>query len=235
MIRPEKLPTGLFIVVLCGSAAAQTNSGLRAADESAIRALTGDYAQTLSECDAEGFADLFVPGIGFFASGFRGRMEGRAELIELVESERHCVAAPGSAESQRQGGSSVPEVDIQFFGAGASGVANLGAAEYQDTYFQTDAGWRFGSRTVILAAEKDLGIDADGLAAIQDLAGREAGSFYETMEDGRQRLLTSGVRVSVENGQINGRVFLDGGGYRDEVYEQVAAGDWRVVSSVAND
>src|SRR5579862_4504173 len=80
-------------------------------DLSAIQALTAQYAQALSGCRAEEFADLFVPETGAFASGFRGRMVGRERLIALVQSERQCIATPGK-QATRPGGAAGPSVSI---------------------------------------------------------------------------------------------------------------------------
>ena len=52
------------------------------------------YAQALSRCRAEEFADLFVPETGYFASGFRGRMVGRERLIALVRERAAMHCAP---------------------------------------------------------------------------------------------------------------------------------------------
>ena len=50
----------------------------------------------------------------------------------------------------------------------------LGTAEYQDEYVKTAQGWRFASRTVIIAAEKAAGLDARGMLAIQRLGGERS-------------------------------------------------------------
>jgi hypothetical protein len=227
--------SSLFIAALAtaGASLAQTPASLSAADESAIRALGASYSSTLAECRAEDYAGLFAPVTGYFASGFRGRMLGRDELIALVESERHCQAPAGAAPAARPGGATPPAVVLEATASGARGVTTLGAAEYQDEYVKTAAGWRFASRTVILAAEKAAGVDAQDLLAIERLSGAELGDFYEAGENGaRGRLLTSGVRVSVVDGEVTGRAFLKGGGYYDDVYEKLPSGEWRVKSRV---
>jgi hypothetical protein len=226
--------SGLFIAALAmaGASVAQTPAPLTAADESAIRALGASYSSTLAECRAEGYADLFVPGTGYFASGFRGRMVGREKLIALVRSERHCIA-PASTPAPRPGGGNPPAVALEATASGARGLTTLGTAEYQDEYAKTPDGWRFASRTVILATEKAAGIEAADLLAIERLSGTKLGDFYDAGENGAQgRLLTSGVRVNVSGTEVTGRAFLKDGGYNDEVYEKVGPGEWRVKSSV---
>jgi len=121
---------------------------------------------------------------------------------------------------------------IEATAAGARGVANLGMAEYQDQYVKTPSGWRFASRTVLIAPEKAAGLDANELVAIDRLGAAKIGDYYEADANGVKRLMTSGVRVSVSGTEVKGRAFLKAGGYDDEVYEKVAPGQWRVKSSV---
>ncbi len=56
------------------------------------------------------------------------------------------------------------------------------------------------------------------------------GDHYEADKNGVMRLLTSGVKVTVKDGKVNGRAYLKDGGYDDQVYEKVD-GKWRVKSS----
>jgi hypothetical protein len=192
----------------------------------------GSYSRALGECRAEDFANLFAPETGYFASGFRGRMVGRDRLVALVESERHCIAPAANAGAGRPGGGNGPTVEIEATAGGARGVASLGTAEYQDEYVKTPAGWRFASRTVLIAAEKSAGLDAQELLAIDRLGGAKLGDYYEADQNGVKRLMTSGVRVSVSGAEVRGRAFLKAGGYDDEVYEKIGPGQWRVKSSV---
>ena len=213
------------------SAFAQPATSLSADDRSAIQALMTQYAQALFGCRAAEFADLFVPESGYFASGFRGRMVGRGQLIALVESEPHCVASNGKTTPARAGGTNGPTVAIEATADGVRGVADLGSGEYQDEYLKTPRGWKFASRSVIIAAEKAAGLDARGILAIQHLGGAKLGDHYEADSNGVQRLMTSGVRISVSGDQVSGRAFLKDGSYDDQVYERLGAGDWRVKSS----
>jgi hypothetical protein len=216
-------------------AIAQPAATLTVDDRAAIQALMTQYSQALGACRATEFADLFVPETGAFASGFRGRMVGRERLIALVESERHCVAATtGKGPAARPGSANAPAVEIEPTATGARGIANLGTAEYHDEYTKTPQGWRFTSRTVIVAAEKAAGVDAAAMLAIQLLGGRlgseKLGDRYEADANGVPRLMTSGVRIGVTGGQVTGRAFLQSG-YDEEVYERLGNGEWRVKSS----
>lgn len=96
---------------------------------------------------------------------------------------------------------------------------------------KTPQGWRFASRTVITAGEKAAGLDAREVLAIQRLGGDKLGDHYEADQNGVQRLMTSGVKVSVSGGQVTGRAYLKDGSYNDEVYEKAGPGEWRVKSS----
>jgi hypothetical protein len=218
------LALAALLVATCAAAQAQS---LTDADKSAIQALSASYMTALSGCKAEEFADLFVPDTGAFASGFRGRMVGREKLILLVQSERHCTGE----QPARPGGANPPTVAIDATKFGAHGVANLGTAEYQDEYVKTAKGWKFASRTVVVAAEKAAGLDEREMLAIQKLAGTRAGDFRQPDPTGVARLLTSGVRITAKDGEVTGRVFLKDGGYDDEIYEKVGPGQWRVKSS----
>jgi hypothetical protein len=216
-------------LLLASTTSAQVQPSLSAADRTAIQELVTSYATQLFACDAEGFADLFVPDTGYFASGFRGHMVGRARLIALVESERHC--APGAAPTNRPGGQSGPTVELEITPDGVFGLADLGTAEYRDEYRNTPQGWKFQARTVIIAAEKAAGLDAADLLAINRLGGSRLGDHYEADAAGVDRLIASGVAIGVSDDAITGRAYLKGGGYNDEVYEQLASGEWRVKSS----
>ena len=215
----------LVVAYLCASASAQSVS---ADDRAAIAQLTTSYLAALNACQAEDFADLFVPGTGVFASGFRGRMVGREKLVLLVQSERHCT---GEQPARPGGGNSAPAIDIEPTKGGARGVVHLGTAEYEDEYAKTPQGWKIASRTVVIATDKAAGLDAREMLAIQKLAGTRASDFYQPDPKGVSRLLTSGVRTAARDGQVIGRVFLQDGSYDDEVYEKTGPGQWRVKSS----
>jgi hypothetical protein len=211
------------------SAAFAQPPDLSSADRSAIQELAASYAQALAACRAEDFANLFAADDGYFASGFRGHFAGHEKLIALVQSERHCSA--DTAPAARPGGANAPTVELDVMADGVRGIVHLGSAEYQDEYTNTPAGWRFASRTVVIAGETAAGLDARDMLAINQLGGAELGEYYEADQSGTARLLTVGTRINVEDGKITGRAFLKGGGYNDEVYEELGPGRWRVKSS----
>lgn len=221
----------LYVVALLAgltAAGSRAQTTLTDADHTAIQELVSKYASALGACNAEEFADLFTAD-GVFASGFRGRMAGRDRLIKLVQSERQCTNPNPNAKGG--GARPGPSVTLEATALGARGVANAGTAEYQDEYAKTPQGWRFASRTVITNPEKAAGLDAKELIAIEQLAGGTLGDYYEADQNGVQRLMTSGVRVGVANGQVTGRAFWKAGGYDDQVYEKIGPGQWRVKSS----
>jgi len=134
---------------LMDQGAAPGGSSFSNGDRAEIQSLSEKYLRALNACAAEDYAALFAPGAYFFST-FRGRIEGREKLIELVRSERHCQ--PGAAP--RQGGTAAP-VTIEPTASGAHGLAilanNTGA--YDDTYVKTAQGWRFASRNVLTPQE----------------------------------------------------------------------------------
>jgi len=221
----------LAACLAAASAIAQPAPSLTPDDRTAIQSLMTQYAQALSACRAEDFADLFVPGTGAFASGFRGRMVGRDRLIALVQSERNCVSPSTKAAPARPGGATGPTTVLDITSSGIRGIATLGATEYQDEYVKTPQGWRFASRTVITGPEKAAGLDAAGIVAIQRLGGPQIADHYEPDQNGVQRLMTSGVKVTASADQVTGRAYLKDGSYDDQVYEKLAPGQWRVKSS----
>jgi hypothetical protein len=147
----------LLAAAMCGGVAGAAQlPTLSERDRAEIQQLSADYLRALNACAAEEYAALFASG-AWFESTFRGRIEGRDQLIALVRSERHC--APGAAP--RQGGAAAP-VTIEATAAGAKGLAVLAnnAGAYDDRYVRTPQGWRFASRSVLtpkeLAARPEL-------------------------------------------------------------------------------
>ena len=224
---------GLLVTLpwLSTLAIAQVPTTVKPDDASAIQGLVSSYAQALSACRAEEFADLFVPQTGYFASGIRGQVVGRERLIALVQSERHCTAPAGATPAARPGGTAGPTVALEVTPAGVRGIADLaGAGQYQDEYVKTPQGWRFASRTVVTPAEKTAGLDAAEMSAIRRLAGSELIDYYVADQSGVKRFRTSGVAIGVAGGAVTGRVYLKAGGYYDDVYEKVRPGEWRIKS-----
>ena len=224
-----KLALPLALLLSAAQAFAQTP--LSPEDTTAIQGLASGYARALAACNAEEYAELFAPGTGYFASGFRGQVVGRERLIALVQSERHCIAAPGTPAAVRPGGPNGPTVVLEITSAGVRGIADLGrAGQYQDDYVKTPKGWRIQSRTVLTPAEKAVGLDAGELAAIWRAAGAEFADYYVADQNGVKRLRTSGVAIGVSDGAVTGRAYLKDGGYYDDVYEKTGPGQWRIKS-----
>jgi len=224
---------GFLIVglMLCRTAGAQAPAALTADDRTAIQALVTGYARALGACAAEDFADLFAPDTGYFASGIRGQITGRQRLMALVQSERHCIASPGTTPAARPGGGNGPTVAIEVTSGAVRGVADLGAAgQYQDEYVKTPKGWKFAARTVLIPAEKAAGLDAGEMAAIQRLAGPELADYYVADQNGVKRLRTSGVAITVSASGVTGRAYQKSGGYCDDVYEKLGPAQWRIKS-----
>ena len=217
----------IAVVVCSTSAAGQTPRAVTAQDKAEIQALVTSYARALGSCAASEFADLFAPGTGYFASGFRGQVVGRERFIAMVESERHCItAAAGAAPASRPG----PTVVVDVTPAGVFGVADLGAAgHYEDEYVRTPKGWRFAARTVITPAEQAAGLNAREMIAIRRLASgpMDADDFWAAGQDGVKRFRSAGVVILVSGGAVTGRVYLKDGGRYDDVYEKSASGQWR--------
>lgn len=220
------LTTGVLLLY-AGTAAGQTLQTLTEQDEADIQALVAGYARALGGCDATGFADLFGD-TGYFASGFRGQVSGRARLVALIESERQCISAPNPNRGARP--LNAPTVAIEVTPSGVFGIADLGnAGQYEDQYVKTPGGWRFAARTVIIPAEKAAGLDAAEMLAIRRLASGEedAEEFWAPGQDGVRRFESAGVVIGVSDGTVTGRVHLQDGGYYDDVYEKTPGGYWR--------
>ena len=150
-------------------------------------------------------------------------------LFRSVESERHCTTPQAGGGG---GGGNVPDVVLRVDGGRVLGVADLGTAEYQDEYVRTDRGWRFASRTVLLASEKAAGLDAAGLLAIQSFERPPVADQYRDDPNGVPRLLASGIVVTVDGDRVQGRAPLESGRTLTEIYEKNATGDWVIASSM---
>jgi hypothetical protein len=133
-------------------------------DRAEIQQLVSRYAVALSSCAAKEYSELFTPDGVFATDDFRGArhrelygksatLTGRTQLVELVRTEEHCLAAKSTAatapaaRTQRP----VPSVVITPTREGATGTATLGGGgRYEDVYVKTPEGWRFKSRTVFM-------------------------------------------------------------------------------------
>jgi len=230
----------LVLVVAASTAgsAAPQGEALTAQDRAEIQELVARYARALGDCAAEAYADLFLPGTGYFASNIRGEVTGRDRLIALVRSERHCVpaaTAAANAPAQPPRANSVPTVVLEATPAGVIGRADLGTAgSYVDEYARTREGWRFRSRTVVSRQEQAANLTAHDFAAIRRLAGTDLGQFedvYVAGADGVKRFRTSGVALGLSPDGVTGRAVVKGdGGRYDDVYVRTAAGGWRFKS-----
>jgi hypothetical protein len=220
----------LQAMLVFASCLAHAQTSVTAEDRAEIQSLAARYSQALGSCDADGFAHLFAPESGFFASGFRGKVVGRERLVALVESERHCLAPNPEGTRGRPVGQNVPAVSLETGSGGVFGVVDLGAVgQYEDEYVRTATGWRFASRTVVTQAERAAGLDAREMTAIRALsADLPASDRYVDGENGKPRFMSSGVVIRVDAGLVGGRVHLDGGAYYDDVYERTAPHEWRV-------
>src|SRR5215468_12016001 len=112
-----------IVVMLCSlTTAGQAQQVLTDQDKQEIQALVTSYARALGSCAANEYADLF--DTGYFASGFRGQVAGRARLIAMVQSERQCINASGATQAPRP--SNGPTVVFNVTPNGVFGVADLG-------------------------------------------------------------------------------------------------------------
>jgi hypothetical protein len=220
----------IVAILVSSNAEAQAPQPLTAQDRADIQGLVTGYARALGSCAAGEYADLFAD-TGYFASGFRGQVAGRERLVAMVQSERQCITAPGTAPAARSGNG--PTVVIDVTPTAIRGIADLGTAgAYEDEYIKTPKGWRFAARTVITPAEKAAGLDAKEMLAIRRLAGgpNDAEDFWAPGQDGVKRFRSAGVVIIVTSGAVAGRVYLKDGGYYDDVYEKTAQGHWRFKS-----
>jgi hypothetical protein len=199
---------------------------LAAQDRAEIQQLAVNYGKALGTCAAEDYARLFEPD-GVFASGPRGTVSGRAALIALVESERHCN---GTGERVAR---PAPTMEIEAVpgGAAAKGMLGPDGSYVDDTYVKTKNGWRFKLRQVITGREKTAKLAGPDFVAIRRLAGAGDSSHGDLWVNtaGGWRFRSSGVVIAVAEAGITGRVFLKGGGRYDDLYTNTPNG-WRFQS-----
>ena len=222
-----------LLAALALSTSVDAQNTLTPQDRAEIQELTAKYARTLGGCAAEEYADLFAPDTGYFASNIRGEVVGRARLIALVQSERHCTTPQANAAPR-----TVPTVVIEMSATGPIGRADLGAkvGQYDDEYVKTPRGWRFKSRTVMTAQELAAGLTVQDVRTIRRLAGSDLGQFddvYVAGEDGVKRFRASGVATGLSAEGMTGRAFLkNNGGHYEDVYVKTPEGTWRFKSRV---
>jgi hypothetical protein len=199
-------------------------------DKAEIQSLVTGYAKALSSCAATDYADLFGD-TGYFASGFRGQVAGRARLIAMVQSERQCINTAPTPQTTRP--VNAPTVVLNITPTGVYGIADLGnAGRYEDEYVKTPKGWRFASRTVLTPAEQAAGLSAAAMKEIQRLASspQDAEEVWASGQDGVKRFQSAGVVIRVSAGTVSGRVSLRDGGHYEDVYERDTQGNWRFTS-----
>jgi hypothetical protein len=219
---------GLFCAV--SIVAGQAPQTVTDQDKAEIQALVTGYAKALGTCAVNDYADLFGDS-GYFASGFRGHVDGRASLIAMVQSERQCINATPATQTTRPVNG--PTVVLNVTPAGVYGIADLGnAGRYEDEYVKTSKGWRFAARTVLTPAEQSAGLTAAAMLEIRRLAAgpQDAPEVWAAGQDGVKRFRSAGVVINVSAGSVTGRVSLKDGGHYDDVYEKAAQGHWRFKS-----
>jgi len=233
MIRTHMIAASALLAAFALSASLGAQTALTTEDRAEIQELTAKYARTLGGCAAEEYADLFAPDTGYFASNIRGEVVGRARLIALVQSERHCTTPQANAAPR-----TVPTVIIEMTQAGVVGRADLGekVGRYDDEYVKTSRGWRFKSRTVMTAQELAAGLTVQDVRAIRRLAGTDLGQFddvYVPGPDGVKRFRASGVAMGLSAEGVTGRAFLKkNSGHYEDVYVKTPEGTWRFKSRV---
>jgi hypothetical protein len=139
---------------------ARQASTLAPQDRAEIQELVARYQRALSTCASQEYASLFVPDGVFISDDFRGKrhremygpnggkLVGRAQLAELVETEDFCIDT-----SQRRASrpSTPPSVVIVPMHGGAKGTIELAnKTRYEDEYVKTLEGWRFKVRKVVM-------------------------------------------------------------------------------------
>jgi len=212
-------------------------------DRQQIEELITKYARALSSCAPEQWADLYASSGGYFGSGSRGHVTGRARLAALVRSEPACVRPAPS----RSGSRLPPKANIQIDPSpdGAVGKITLGGgAYYQDAYVKTPAGWRFRSRNVVSAQEAAAHLTVEDFTQIRTLAGEHLGAFEDLYTDGASaphssatpgggpgRLFrASGLVITLSPEGVRGKAYLGGeNGFYDDLYVRTSAG-WRFAS-----
>src|SRR5262245_53507342 len=139
-----KIRMMLIVAVLFSPVAkGQAPQVLSDQDKTEIQALVTGYARALGGCAVNDYAELFAD-TGYFASGFRGQVAGRARLIAMVQSERQCASAGTSGATPPTRPVNAPTAVLNVTAAGVYGIADLGAAgHYEDEYVKTPKGWRF--------------------------------------------------------------------------------------------
>jgi hypothetical protein len=188
-----------YFVAACGiagvvaTASLSAQAALTAKDKEDIQALSASYARTLGSCAAEEYAGLFTAD-GIFYSGFRGSLQGKGELMALVQSERHCQ--PGAERPARPGGTGAPALQFGAIeprpgGAAATVTLPNNGGAYEDTYAKTATGWRFLNRSYYMPRElaaraggKPI-LSAEDVLEIQEIVARYGNYLDSGAEAGK--------------------------------------------------
>ena len=160
---------GLTFVVRCAIGQAQSNAAVKAGitpdDRAAIEQLLTHYAQALSGCASNEYADLFTPDGTFASDDFRGgrhrelygksaTLSGHEKLVQLVETEEFCLnpeQRAARATARARSAPSFANLDLQRTPDGVRGILPLGnGGRYEDVYVKTAGGWKFKSRSVVM-------------------------------------------------------------------------------------
>jgi len=158
---PSRLTTTCLALLACGTLiSARQGPTLTAQDRAEIQELVARYQRALTTCASQEYASLFVPDGVFISDDFRGKrhremygpnggkLVGRAQLAELVDTEDFCIDK--SQQRASSSGTPVPVVIVPAPG-GAKGTIRLpNKGRYEDEYVKTSDGWRFKVRKVIM-------------------------------------------------------------------------------------
>jgi hypothetical protein len=157
---------GALVWSIANVAHAQAKPELAPADYIAIQQLVSKYAYAIDECTNRGYdyADLYTADGAFYTSRngkISNRFEGREKLAEAARGGRpDCTDVPWAGIKHML----VNHVIEPATGGGATGKVYLIAigldgepgkveaqGRYDDVYVKTPQGWRFKTRTHVLA------------------------------------------------------------------------------------
>jgi hypothetical protein len=203
-------------------------------DRAEIELLSARYALALGMCAADTYAGLFSAPGGWFASGSRGRVEGREKLVEFIRSYDCNYSSAGVAPPHAPNVAVPYKLVIEPSREGATGKAYYNGGYYDDVYVKTQAGWRFRARTVITLKERAAGLGAEDFDEIRRLAETNGGPYadvYEPTAQGRRFRSANVVITPTAEGAKGTAYLLPGDGYYEDVYVKTQAG-WRFRSRV---
>jgi hypothetical protein len=225
---------------------AQGTETLAEKDRQEILQLLSTYRTALFDCHAEQYADLFATPGGYFASGPRGEVRERQDLIDMTLGYDRCRPNPpaNSAEPATNPnaarGPALPDPVIEWAPEGAKGhiVNSRGGGYYDDVYVKTPKGWKFKSRNVISDEEVTAKLTTQDFIDIRQLAGDDHGHYENLYGEfrsvmGPRNLIsapfrTAGLRLVPVAGGVAGLAYLrDNGGHYEDLYVKTPKG-WRI-------